>query len=72
LLRSKFASPVPVSMATSFDPVFTTTGEYGIVILSFSIYAAASATFTSSFFMLVTKVSGSGNVFCPSVTTVTS
>ena len=27
-------------MATSFDPVFTTTGEYGIVILSFSIYAA--------------------------------
>ena len=47
-------------------------GEYGIVILSFSMYAAASAAFTSSFFMLTTNVSGSGNVLRPSVTTVIS
>jgi len=36
LLRAKFASLVPVSITTSLEPVLTTTGLYGVVIMSFS------------------------------------
>ena len=34
LLFLKFASPVPVSITTSRDPVFTAHGQYGIAIMS--------------------------------------
>ena len=37
LLRSKLASPTPVSTTISLDPVLMTIGEYGIVIISFSM-----------------------------------
>ena len=30
------ASPVPVSMSTTFPPVLTTIGLYGVAIMSFS------------------------------------
>ena len=51
-------------------PVLMTIGVYGIVIMSFSMYAAASAPFTCSFWALRTKVSGSLKVLRPSVTAV--
>ena len=70
LLRSKLASPVPVSMTMSLEPVLMTIGVYGIVIMSFSMYAAASAPFTWSFWALRTKVSGNLKVLRPSVTAV--
>ena len=37
LLRSKLASPMPVSTTMSLEPVLMTIGVYGIVIMSFSM-----------------------------------
>ncbi len=54
----------------SFEPVFTTTGVYGLKKVFGSRYAAANMAWTSAFLTLVTRVSGSGWRLTPSVTTV--
>ena len=66
------AAPRPVSITTVLLPVFTASGEYGTTIWSACWAIATQAVFTSSRFLLMTKVSGNLKVLEPSVTTVTS
>jgi hypothetical protein len=64
--------PLPVSITTSFEPVFTTIGVNGMVIVSLGMNTDSRPALTSALGLFRTKVSGSGNVRAPSVMAVTS